>query len=521
MFLVYTYSYCRVGIFVCRADAFSHDFNGSAVLRGCAMTFTTFRFVIFFIILFGVYWAIPPKARWICLLVSDTVFYAFAGIPYLMLLVFSIIWSYFLGLWIDGAGTVSARRRRVIPGICTAVLVLSFFKYGTNLLNAASSLTFIPKALRMSAQTARIAMPLGISFYTFQIIGYLADLCEMRIHAERHLGYYALFVSFFPQIVSGPIGRAGKLLPQFREEHHFSYERASVGIRLIVWGCFKKLVIANTLADRVDQYFGHLHSYVGFILAVSVIMYAFQIYCDFSGYTDIAVGCASLLGIDLPENFNCPYFSRSPKEFWSRWHISLSTWLRDYIYIPLGGSRKGTLRTYVNIMVTFIISGLWHGTGITFMIWGLLHGLYQVIARFFSRIFHISRNPRPSAPVRFLEWAATFACVCFAWLFFRADSLSDALYVISKIPFGISDPVNYIKTAVISSGMTYVHMAVIAGELLILFIADRMTLDGRSPMKYVSGLRPALRYCLYALFLVLILIFSEKGVSTGFIYAQF
>ena len=492
-------------------------------MKGHMMTFTSFRFAAFFIILFAVYWAIQSRYRWICLLISDGVFYAFAGIPYLILLAFSILWSYLTGLWISGADTIPARRRRLIPGVCAAVLILAFFKYGTGLLNAVSSLAFIPQAWRMSAQTARIAMPLGISFYTFQIIGYLADLCEMRIPAERHLGYYALFVSFFPQIASGPIGRAGKLLPQFREEHRFSYDKASVGIRLIVWGCFKKLVIANTLADRVNQYFDNIHSYVGLILLAAIIMYAFQIYCDFSGYTDIALGCASLLGISLPENFSCPYFSRSPKEFWSRWHISLSSWLRDYIYIPLGGNRKGTLRTYLNIMITFLISGLWHGTGVTYIIWGLLHGLYQVAARFFGRLSRARNRDHStsSVPVRFIEWLATFTCVCFAWLFFRADSLSDALYAITRIPLGASDPVDYLKTAVKSSGMTYIHMAVIAGELLILFIADRMTLHGRSPMHRISGLHPVIRYCLYALFLVFILIFSEKGVSTGFIYAQF
>ena len=485
------------------------------------MEFTTFRFAVFFLSLFIVYWAIPSKVRWICLLIADIVFYSFAGIPYLLLLVFSIVWSYLMGIWIDKADNDRSRKHRLIPGIIIALLFLCFFKYGTELFKNISSWQIIPDNLRMSAQTLKIAMPLGVSFYTFQIIGYLADLCKGKIHAEHHLGYYALFVSFFPQIVSGPIGRADRLIPQFRQERSFSYDKASSAIRLIVWGCFEKLVIANTLAERVDQYFNHLESYVGLILIAAVVMYAFQIYCDFSGYTDIALGCAGLLGINLDVNFKCPYFSRSPREFWSRWHISLSSWLRDYIYIPLGGSRKGTFRTYLNIMITFLVSGLWHGTGITFAIWGLLHGFYQVVVRFFGQLFHIKKDAKPPVPVRLFQWLGTFICICFAWLFFRANSLSDAMYVIHKAFFNIEQPIEYLKTFVICTGMTYTKMAVIAGELLILFIADRIAVNGKDPKQIISKFNPVLKYSLYALFLVLILIFSAKDVSTGFIYAQF
>lgn len=485
------------------------------------MNFTTLRFLIFFLILFIMYWTIPNKLRWICLLIADVIFYAFAGIPYLILLGFSILWSYLMGIWIDNGTTPVSRKRRLIPGVLIAVVFLCFFKYGTELFSHAMSWKFIPYSLRLSAQTLKIAMPLGVSFYTFQIIGYLADLCKGKIHAEHHLGYYALFVSFFPQIVSGPIGRADRLIPQFRQERSFSYDQASTAIRLIVWGCFEKLVIANTLSERVNQYFNNLNSYVGLILIVAVVMYAFQIYCDFSGYTDIALGVAGLLGIKLDVNFKCPYFSRSPREFWDRWHISLSSWLRDYIYIPLGGNRKGKFRTYINIIITFLISGLWHGTGITFVIWGLLHGFYQVVTRFFGQLFHIKKDSMPPAPVRFIQCVITFACVCFAWLFFRANSISDAIYVIQKSLFGIEQPIEYLKTFAISAGMTYVKMAVIAGEILILFIADRLTINGKDPMHTISKFHPIFKYALYALFLVLIVIFSAKDVSTGFIYAQF
>lgn len=485
------------------------------------MEFTTFRFVIFFISLFIIYWAIPGRFRWICLLAADIVFYSFAGIPYLLLLVFSILWSFLIGLWIDKAGTPSSKKHRLIPGVIIAVMILCYFKYGTQVMEHISSWQILPEALRMDARTLKIAMPLGISFYTFQIIGYLADICKGKIHAEHHIGYYALFVSFFPQIASGPIGRADRLLPQFKQERTFSYDKASAAIRLIVWGCFEKLVIANTLADRVDQYFDHLDSYVGLILIAAVIMYAFQIYCDFSGYTDVAIGVSGLLGIDLDKNFKCPYFSRSPREFWSRWHISLSSWLRDYIYIPLGGNRKGSFRTYLNLMITFLISGLWHGTGITFVIWGLLHGIYQVVARFFGHLFNIKKDAVPPAPVRFLQWLVTFSCICFAWLFFRAASLSDAVYIMQKAFFGIEAPIEYLKTFVICTGMSYAKMILITGELVILFIADRLSINGKDPMHGISKLNPLIRYPLYALFLVLIMIFAAKDVSTGFIYAQF
>ena len=309
----------------------------------------------------------------------------------------------------------------------------------------------------------------GISFYFFQSIGYLIDVYRGKIAAERHFGYYALFVSFFPQLLSGPIGRADSLLPQYKKKRSFSYQNVTYGLKLMAWGYFKKLVIADTFAITVNKLFNNVHSYVGLAFIVVTVMFAIEIYCDFSGYSDIAVGCARMFGIRLMTNFKSPYFSFSIKEFWSRWHISLSTWFRDYVYIPLGGNRVAKWRHMVNLLLTFLVSGFWHGASLTYIVWGGIHGLLQVI----ETLIYPKGKTRKK---HFWQLPLTFIVLCFTWIFFRANSMEDALWVISRLFWDASRPLNYLKTAVICLDMSYFQLVAMWIPVLLLGIYDYLSL---------------------------------------------
>lgn len=355
--------------------------------------------------------------------------------------------------------------------------------------------------------TLKLFLPLGISFYTFQTVGYLMDVYRGKIRAEKHFGYYALFVSFFPQVVSGPIGRADSILPQIKKPFHYDYERTTYGLKLMAWGYFKKLVVAGWMAKEVDGVFSSLHSYIGLILIVIIVMFAFQIYCDFSGYSDIARGTAMLFGIELMDNFKTPYLAHSIQDFWKRWHISLSTWFRDYLYIPLGGNRKGKLRKCVNLMITFLVSGLWHGASWTFILWGGLHGMLQVIESIFFK--------KKKFPVIII-----FPIICITWIFFRADSLSDVLYIFQNAFVGITDPVWYLKIFVISMDMPYAQMIWLCIPLIVLIIFD-LNSQKKDVITAISQKHILIRWPIYIAFFLFVLLFSQKGVSTEFIYNQF
>jgi D-alanyl-lipoteichoic acid acyltransferase DltB (MBOAT superfamily) len=283
----------------------------------------------------------------------------------------------------------------------------------------------------------------GISFYTFQTLSYTIEVYRYRQEPEKHFGYFALYVSYFPQLVAGPIERPKNLLPQLRSKHDFDYNRVTEGLGLIVWGLFKKVVIADRLALVVDNVYSQPDRFAGAGLTIATIFFAFQIYCDFSGYSDIAIGSAQVMGHRLMRNFDRPYFASSIAEFWKRWHISLSSWFRDYLYIPLGGSRVRIPRLCVNILIVFVISGLWHGANWTFIAWGFLHGLYYLIAKatnsYRERIAEIVGLKRHHRFHILLKGIATFILVCFAWILFRANSISDAFVIISRLGTGWAD----------------------------------------------------------------------------------
>ena len=296
-------------------------------------------------------------------------------------------------------------------------------------------------SIQLHPVTLKLLLPVGISFYTFQTLSYVIDVYKGNVKAEKHFGIYATFISFFPQLVAGPIERTNNLLPQIKAKHEFNYDQATYGLKLMAWGFFKKLVIADNLAIYSDKVFNNVYDFKGFALILAAFFFTIQIYCDFSGYSDIARGTAKLFGIELMENFKCPYFSSSIREFWSRWHISLSTWFRDYVYIPLGGNRVGKVRHYFNLMITFMISGLWHGANWTFVIWGGLHGLAQIFENVFTRK---PKNYQPHGLERVLKVLMTFTFCMFAWVFFRAQNLNEAIYVFGNMFRGMGDLKSYL-----------------------------------------------------------------------------
>ena len=305
-------------------------------------------------------------------------FYMCSG-PKYGLLIFSVtLVSYLSGLVIEKCSKKAQKLSALVVTVLVCMGILFFFKYFNFFSGIANSIMQL-LGIRQDPFVLNVVLPVGISFYTFQTMSYVIDVYRGVTKAEHHFGKYAAFVSFFPQLVAGPIERSNNLLPQINNDHVFDYEKAMHGVKLMLWGYYKKLVIADVLSEYVQKVFNDPHSFSGFALIIASVFFSLQIYCDFSGYSDIALGTAKLFGIDLMINFRSPYFSKSIKEFWSRWHISLSTWFRDYVYIPLGGNRVGKIRHYMNLMITFLVSGLWHGANWTFIVWGGIHGLIQVL----------------------------------------------------------------------------------------------------------------------------------------------
>lgn len=370
-------------------------------------------------------------------------------------------------------------------------------------------------AIELHPTTLNLLLPVGISFYTFQTLSYVIDVYKGDVPAEHHFGKYATFISFFPQLVAGPIERTRNLLPQINQEHFFDYDKATYGLKLMAWGFFKKLVVADVLAKYVDIIYDSPYDYHGFSLVLATLFFTIQIYCDFSGYSDIAIGTAKLLDIDLMTNFKSPYFSSSIKEFWSRWHISLSTWFRDYVYIPLGGNRKGKLRTNLNLVITFLVSGLWHGANWTYIIWGGIHGIMQSIEKLF-----ISKKEKKETPILWwLRVLIVFAFCSFAWIFFRANSLADASYIITHLFSGITSPVQYLKNGFYDIGMTSESLIIPALSVLILAVYDFFSLN-TDVIAWISKQKTIIRYTFYFGILIFIMLFKASGEAV-FVYFQF
>jgi D-alanyl-lipoteichoic acid acyltransferase DltB (MBOAT superfamily) len=474
------------------------------------MLFNSIEFVLFFPLVLILYWGIfnrySGKLRNLFLLTASYLFYGWWDYRFLGLIILSSVVDYFCGISIFRANTQV--RKRLFMGISLGANlgVLFFFKYyGFFAAELASLLEQFGYIVHPS--TLNIILPVGISFYTFQTLSYTIDIYRKRLQPTHDAVAFFTFVAFFPQLVAGPIERAKHLLPQFAKRHQFNYELASNGFRQLLWGFFAKVAVADSIAPIVDQIFANSETMSSAWLCMGAIFFAVQIYGDFSGYSNIAIGTASLLGFDLMQNFNSPYFSRNIREFWTRWHISLSTWFRDYVYIPLGGNRCSKIRQGLNVMTTFIISGLWHGANWTFLVWGAIHGLLYLITKPFSKEKKDTPIRINQLPVIFL----TFALVCFAFIFFRAENISQAFQFIARI-IRIEDGISLNRIVETK------HVLVGVFFSAILFCGEWIQRDKRHGLD-IGSARPLVRYVAYY-FVILSILFAFQ-TDRIFIYFQF
>lgn len=410
------------------------------------MLFNSFEFLVFFPIVTLLFFALKQKWRWPLLLAASCFFYGYFKVEYLLILAFTIVVDYFAGLWIEQ--TVGKRRKWVlIISIIANVGVLAVFKYCNFIIGNANAVLF-----QLGAETydlLEIVLPIGLSFHTFQAMSYTIEVYRGTVPAERNIGRYALYVMFYPQLVAGPIERPQNVIHQFFEKHKFDIVQAKSGLRLMLWGMFKKVVIADRLAVFVDQIYDNPETYSGLPLIVATIFFAIQIFCDFSGYSDIALGAARVMGFKLMKNFDRPYFSKNISEFWKRWHISLSTWFRDYVYIPLGGNRVSQPRKFFNLFIVFMISGLWHGASWNYVIWGSLHGVYLIFGQLTGKWQEkvISKLKQPFL-IKLTHNLIVLFLVGIAWVFFRANSTADSFYILQHLfknsSHGLADVINLI-----------------------------------------------------------------------------
>jgi len=399
------------------------------------MLFNSVHFALFFVVVTTLYFILPHRFRWFLLLAGSCYFYM-AFIPvYILILGFTIVIDYFAGIFLENTEG-KERKYFLIASLIANIGVLAVFKYynflNGNLSAMLNSIGYINHIPNLS-----IILPIGLSFHTFQAMSYTIEVYRGHQKAERNFGIYALYVMFYPQLVAGPIERPQNLIHQFYEKHYFEYARVVEGLKLMLWGLFKKIVIADRLAIYVNAIYNNPEQHNGQTLALATVFFAFQIYCDFSGYSDIAIGVAKVMGFKLMTNFNRPYFSRSISEFWKRWHISLSTWFRDYLYFSLGGNRVKVRRMYFNLLFVFVVSGLWHGANWTFIIWGALNGFYLVFAivseKWRNRVNRFVHLDKVTSLHNFLQIIITFILASFAWIFFRANSVADAFLIIKQI----------------------------------------------------------------------------------------
>ena len=485
------------------------------------MLFNSLSFLIFFPIVTIVYYLLPQKARWAWLLAASYFFYMCWNAAYALLLLTSTVVTYACALLMDRSRKPAARKGFLIGSLAINLGILFVFKYFEFF---TGGLYAVLDALKVSYTPIpySLLLPVGISFYTFQALGYAIDVYRGDVAVQKHFGKYALFVAFFPQLVAGPIERSRNLLPQFDEAHHFDYDAAVSGVRLMLWGYFKKIVIADTVCVAVNTVYNNITAYDGFAILIATLLFAIQIFCDFSGYSDIARGCAKIMGFRLMLNFDHPYFSHSIQEFWRRWHISLSTWFKDYVYIPLGGNRKGIARQCVNLMFTFLISGLWHGANVTFIVWGGLHGLLQIIGRLTKglrdRLFRFT-DGRLQPLRKGAALLTTFLLVSFAWIFFRANTMQDAVYAITHLFDWGALNTGYLFSElkqIFGTRAEFYRLLATLPLFLIASVADRYV----SLNKQFSKLHAAVRMGLYALILVYILLFARAELQ-DFIYFQF
>lgn len=495
------------------------------------MVFNSVHFIIFFPIVTLMYFLIKPKFRWIWLLLSSYYFYMSWNAKYAILIAISTIVTYLSGLFINSSNKIKnqAKRKRakkffLVLSLLINLGILFFFKYYEfffyNIGRAFSILN-----VKVNYPMFDIILPIGISFYTFQALSYTIDVYRGDVEIEKNFGKYALFVSFFPQLLAGPIQKSKDLLDQFNDQHSFDYERVKNGLLLMLWGFFQKMVVADRVAILVNTVYNSPNDYSGFHIAIATILFALQIYCDFASYSNIAIGAAKVMGFELTNNFAQPYLSKSIKEFWRRWHISLSSWFRDYLYIPLGGNRRGKVITYVNVMVVFLVSGLWHGASMNFVIWGGLHGIYQIIGDVLrpvkNKIIGTFRIRDNVFSFKLMQVIINFILVDFAWIFFKASSFKNAKIIIRNL-FKFN-PWVLIDGSLFNLGLDKKDFLVLCMSIIIVIVID--LLQSRiNILRTLSEQNLIFRWGIYISVILMIIIFGSYGPSYSaqqFIYFQF
>ncbi len=476
------------------------------------MLFNSLEYAIFLPVVFIIYWMLPHKYRWILLLVSSCYFYMSLDPRFIVLIAATTVVSYFAALYIEKTLNDTYRKAALFTAVFVCLFILFLFKY-FNFFSQTVTLLLSKLMIPVHPVTLKLMLPIGISFYTFKTLSYVIDVYRRKVPAEKHFGIYAVYVSFFPQLTAGPIDRPDRLIPQIREERYFDYDSISYGLKLMAWGFFKKLAIADAAAVYVDAAYAQLDACTGLDLFAAVILFTIQIYCDFSGYSDIAAGSAKLLGIDVTTNFRSPYFALSIKEFWSRWHISLSTWFRDYVYIPLGGNRCSKLKRDRNLLITFLVSGLWHGADWTFIVWGGIHGIGQIIED------HLTvKDKKSNGRLRkIISWIAVFAFCSMAWVFFRAESIKDSVYLLKTLVLDLRYPSRFRQTAI---GLDHPEFTQLLVLICLLAAYDYSSLK-RDVIKWISKKNTFIRWAVYLLLVWTILAFMPTTGKSEFLYFRF
>ena len=479
------------------------------------MLFNSLHFIVFFPVVVLLYYATPHRFRWILLLISSYYFYMSWKAEYIVLIFASTLIDYYCGLAIHKSDSLQTRKYLLLISLFTNFGILFSFKY-VNFFNSSINDLLNSYNVFYNLPIFQLLLPVGISFYTFQSVSYTIDIYRRRREPETHFGIFALYISFFPQLVAGPIERSSALLPQFYKIHHFNSALVSSGLLLMLWGFFKKLVIADRLAIFVDAVYGMPHDFTGWILILATYAFAFQVYCDFSGYSDIAIGAARVMGFRLTKNFRQPFLASSLSELWRRWHITLMNWFRDYVFKPLNRYWRGH-GEYLSLLVVFAISGLWHGANWTFIIWGILHGSFLMIARLIRKLRRkynkISIKKNKPFYIHGLQIIWTFHLFCFAVIFFRATDIRDAVFIIRHLLVNLDDlPKTF-------PGIKAYEAAIAVISVTLLMVVEM--LQQRYALGQYFSSRPIwLRWTIYYSFIFGILILGEFG-AREFIYFKF
>lgn len=484
------------------------------------MTFNSFEFLIFYPVFLLLYFLLPKKLKMPAMLIMSYWFYAAWNFRLLALILFTTAVSYFCAIIIEKTEKKSLKKLCITATLIVCLGTLFFFKYYNFLADSVAGI-----AGAVSGKTydfsLNLILPVGISFYTFQTLSYAIDVYRGDIKAERNFFWYALFVSFFPQLVAGPIERPDNLMPQLKEFHKLNAENAFLGMQKMAVGFFKKIVVADIIATYVNTVYNDVSAATAPGIIIATVLFAVQIYCDFSGYTDIAIGCSRVIGIKLMQNFDRPYSARSIKEFWDRWHISLSTWFRDYLYIPLGGNRCSRPRYYMNLFIVFLVSGLWHGANWTFVLWGALHGFFRVFGTATKKsrmaLYDKMGINRDSKIFAAAQRFCTFFLVCFSWIFFRANSIGDIGTIFGKL---FSSSAWSFADTVSGMGLTAAGAVCVILAIASLIMLDRLMSIPQAECDSSAMKKSTVMCMTWVVIAAWVLILSAGGAST-FIYFQF